>query len=172
MSVKWSEMSWLIDLVTLITVLLGLTFAGMELRQVRAAQESQVVLQFFETMNSPEYIEASELIQSLPDGLSASQIRKQLTQEQMRRITQLRLAYEALGLMVYRGDVSIEWVDELFRFLLLQSWEKLKPLTMELREETGYAGIMEWNQWLVERLRERSDLQPIPAYEAYSDWKP
>lgn len=172
MPVKWSEISWSIDLVTLITVLLGLTFAGMELRQVRVAQESQVVLQFFETMNSPEYIEASELIQSLPDGLSASQIRKQLTQEQMQRITQLRLAYEALGLMVYRGDVSIEWVDELFRFLLLQSWEKLKPLTMELREETGYAGIMEWNQWLVERLRERSDLQPIPAYEAYSDWKP
>ena len=172
MPVKWSEISWSIDLVTLITVLLGLTFAGMELRQVRVAQESQVVLQFFETMNSPEYIDASELIQSLPDGLSASQIRKQLTQEQMQRITQLRLAYEALGLMVYRGDVSIEWVDELFRFLLLQSWEKLKPLTMELREETGYAGIMEWNQWLVERLRERSDLQPIPAYEAYSDWKP
>ena len=37
MSSKLSEMSWLIDLVTLITVLVGLTFAGIELRQVRAA---------------------------------------------------------------------------------------------------------------------------------------
>ena len=171
MSSKLSEMSWLIDLVTLITVLVGLTFAGIELRQVRAAQESQVVLQFFETMKSPEYVEASELIQSLPKGLSASQIRERLSQDQLQRITQLRLSYEALGLMVYRGDVSIEWVDELFRFVLLQSWDKLKPLTVELREESGYAGIMEWNQWLVERLRERSGEPPVPAYEAYSDWE-
>ncbi len=113
-------MAWLIDLVTLITVLVGLTFAGLELRQVRLAQESQVVLQFFETMNSSEYVEASGLIQSLPGGLSASQIRDRLSEDQMQQITQLRLAYEALGLMVYRGDISIEWVDELFRFLVLE----------------------------------------------------
>ena len=172
MPLNWKEMGWLIDLVTLITVLIGLTFAGLELRQVRLAQESQVVLQFFETMNSPEYVEASDLIQSLPYNLSASEIRSRLTPEQIQRILQLRLAYEALGLMVYRGDISIEWVDELFRFNILQSWDKFEALTLETRKQTGYSGIMEWNQWLVDRLKERNLDQPAPAYEAFSDWEP
>ena len=170
MSVRWSEATWLIDLVTLITVLVGLTFAGVELRQVREAQESQVVLQFFETMKSPEYVQASNLILSIPEGRSAAQLREQLSEPQMRLITQLRLAYEVLGLMVYRGDVSIEWVDELFRMLVLQSWDKLEPLTIALREEAGYLAMYEWHQWLAERLRDRRE--SIPAYEAYSDWKP
>ena len=172
MTLKWREMAWLIDLVTLITVLVGLTFAGLELRQVREAQESQVVLQFFETMRSEEYIEASLLIQALPEGLSAQQIRERLTEEELRRILQLRLAYEALGLMVYRGDVSIEWVDELFRFGLVQSWKKLAALTMDYRKQSGYLGVNEWHQWLAERLLEIDSDQPLPAYEAYSDWQP
>ena len=172
MAVVWKDSAWVIDLVTLMTVLVGLTFAGIELRQVREAQESQVVLQFFDTMRSSEYVEASQLVLDLPEGLSAVQLRERLSESQLQKITQLRLAYEALGLMVFRGDVSIEWVDELFRMLVLQSWDKLEALTLESREKTGYLGFHEWHQWLAERLRDRSNTQPLPAYEAHADWTP
>ena len=139
---------------------------------MREAQESQVVLQFYETVRSEEYIQATQLIQALPDGLSAQEIQEHFNEDELRRVLQLRLAYEALGLMVYRGDVSIEWVDELFRFGVLLSWEKLETLTMDYRERFGYRGVNEWHQWLVERLRERENSQPLPAYEAHSDWEP
>jgi len=140
------EMGWLIDVVTLITVLVGLTFAGLELRQVRMSEESQVLIQFFETMNSSEQIEAFEVVQSLPSDLSASDIQDRLTPKQMQRVLQLRLSFEAMGLMVFRGDISIEWVDELFRYQILQTWDKLEALTIEGRKDTGYAGLMEWYQ--------------------------
>ena len=172
MSFKRSDLAWLIDLVTLIAVVVGLSFAAIELRQLRAAQESQTVLQLFQTIRSPGYIRATNLIQTIPEGLTADELRERLSDDEQETIMQLRLTYEALGLMVYRGDVSLEWVDELFRLFILQSWDKFQPLTYENRERTGYLGWNEWHQWLAERLRERSNTQPLPAYEAFADWTP
>ena len=167
-----SNLGWLIDLATLMTVVVGLTFAGVELRHVRTAQESQTVLELFQTIRSPEYVLASSVIQELPEGLTAQELQETLSREEVRLITQLQLTYEALGLMVYRGDVSLEWVDELFRHFILESWDKLKPITYQRRENTGYRGFNEWHQWLAERLRDKSELQPVPAYEAFADWTP
>jgi len=172
LSIRRSDLAWLIDLTTLIAVILGLSFAGMELRQLRAEQESQTVLQLVQVIRSDEYIRAVALLQELPEGLNAEQLRDRLTEEDQRLVLQLQLTYEAMGLMVYRGDVSLDWVDELFRYMVLMSWTKLEPLTIEERESTGYLGINEWHQWLAERMLDRTNAQPVPAYEAFSDWSP
>jgi hypothetical protein len=144
----------------------------LELRQLHAEQESQTVLQLFETIRSNEYIRASILLDGIPDGLSAAELEDRFSQEDLNSILQLRLTWEALGVMVYRRDVSIEWVNELFRFNILRSWDKLESLTYANRERTGYGGINEWHEWLVDRLREMGEVQQTPAYEAYSDWNP
>ena len=86
---------------------------------------------------------------------------------------QIRLTFEGLGVMVYRRDVPIEWVDELFRLMVTTSWDKFEPLTMEERKRLNYPGEFEWHQWLAERLVELHDgEEPVPAYEAYQDWTP
>ena len=167
-----SDLSWQIELVTLITIVVGLTFGALELRQLRAEQESQTVLQLFETIRSADYIRASTLLDRVPDGLSAEELEDFLSSEELDLILQLRLTWEALGVMVYRRDVSIEWVNELFRFNILRSWDKLSPLTYANRERTGYGGINEWHEWLVDRLRDMDEGQSAPAYEAYADWTP
>lgn len=172
MKLRKDNLPWVFDLLTLIAVVIGLTFAGIELRQVRAAQEAQTVLQLFETLKSEDYVKATAIIQSLPYGLSADEIEKQIGAEGMRLYSQLTLTYESLGVMVYRRDISLEWVDEMFRMMVLQTWEKTEPLAQKWREDSGYLGFNEWVQWLAERLRELHDDQPIPAYEAYRDWEP
>lgn len=169
--VNKDNLSWQIELVTLITIVIGLTFAAMELRQLRSEQESQTVLQLFETIKSNEYIRVNTLLDGIPDGLTADELRSRLSQDELDQILQLKLTWEAIGVMVYRRDVSIEWINELFRFNILRSWDKLSSLTYAERQETGYSGINEWHEWLVDRLREL-DEAPVPAYEAYSDWTP
>jgi hypothetical protein len=167
-----SDLSWLIDLTTLIAVIVGLTFAALELRQLSAAQESQNLLQLYQITRSDEFVAGTDIVRLLPDELSASELRATLSEDEMRLIEHLHLTFEALGVMVYRHDVSLAWVDELFRFSVLQTWEKMESLTLDIRETTGYSGWNEWHQWLAERLLEKSQEQPIPAYEAYSDWTP
>ena len=44
---------------------------------------------------------------------------------------------------------------------------------MEEREELGRATLLEWFQWLAERINERESVRrPRPAYEAERHWKP
>jgi hypothetical protein len=167
-----SDFSWLIDLTTLVAVVVGLTFAALELRQLSAAQESQNLLELYQITRSDEFVAGTEIVRSLPNGLSASALRATLSEKDMRLVEHLHLTFEALGVMVYRRDVSLAWVDELFRFSVLQSWDKMESLTLEIRVNEGYRGWNEWHQWLAERLREKSQEQPVPAYEAYSDWTP
>jgi hypothetical protein len=172
MPIKKADLPWLIELTTLVAVAIGLTFGAIELRQLRAAQEAQTILQLFETMKSEEYVAATAIIQSLPYDLTAAELRERISEEELRMITQLTLTYEALGVLVYRRDVSLAWVNEMFRQMILQTWDKFGPLAIDNRESTGYAGYYEWVQWLAERLREVEEDQLIPAYEAFKDWTP
>ena len=167
-----SDLSWLIELLTLTAVVVGLSFGAIELRQLRTAQEAQTILQLFETIKSDEYVKATNLVQSLPYGLTANELRERLSEDELEKITQLILTYESLGVMVYRRDVSIKWVDEMFRMMILQTWDKLGTLAIDKRKSSGYLGFNEWLQWLAERLRDLSPDQPVPAYMAYKEWKP
>lgn len=162
----------MLDIVTIVAVVVGLSFGAVELRQLRNAQEAQAVLQLFQTVQTPEYIRGSSLIRALPDSLSVEALRGLMRGPDGDVLQQVRLTYEGLGVMVYRGDVSIEWVDELFRFMTLTTWQKFEPLTRADRESTGYPGLFEWHQWLAERLEERGGLiGSAPAYEAYQNWR-
>lgn len=172
MRFKKDDLPWLIELLTLTAVVVGLSFGAIELRQLRAAQEAQTILQLFETIKSDEYVAATTLVRSLPYGLTANELRERLGDEGLQKTTQLVLTYESLGVMVYRRDVALAWVDEMFRMMILQTWDKLGPLALDERESSGYLGVYEWVQWLAERLRDVNDDQPVPAYEAYMDWKP
>jgi hypothetical protein len=172
MPFKKSDLPWFIELLTLTAVVIGLTFGAIELRQLRAAQEAQAILQLFETIKSEEYVAATNLVLSLPYGLSAKELTDRLGENGLQLTTQLVLTYESLGVLVYRRDVSLQWVDEMFRMMILQTWDKLGPLAIDYRKSSGYLGYNEWVQWLAEQLRNFNEEQPIPAYEAYKDWRP
>lgn len=173
MSDRPRQFAWLFDFVTMVAVILGLTFGAIELRELRAAQEAQAVLELFQTIQTPEYVRGGNLIIQLPDDLTPDELREVLDSEDGALMSQIAMTFEGLGVMVYRGDVNIEWVDEMFRFMILTSWDKFEPLTLRDRADLGYANYMEWHQWLAERLEQRSDgAEPVPAYEAYSDWVP
>ena len=157
----------------MLAVLAGLTFGAVELRQLRDAQEAQAVLELFQTIQTDTYIRGSTLIIALPDTASAEELRALDGTEEGDLMLQVRLTFEGLGVMVYRRDVDIEWVDEMFRFMILLSWDKFEKLTLEERELRDYPAQMEWHQWLAERLRERGGGDaPTPAYEAYRNWTP
>lgn len=171
MTTRARRWSWIFDFVTMVAVLVGLTFGALELRQFREAQESQALVELFRAIQTPEYSRGVRLVRAVPDGLSAEELRGILDGPDGADILHLRLTFEGLGVMVYRRDVSIEWVDEMFHRVILLTWDKFEPLTLAERAE--YPSGWEWNQWLAERLRERSgDWDAVPAYEAYRGWKP
>jgi hypothetical protein len=161
------------DFVTMLAVIVGITFGAMELGQLGEAQEGQAVLELYQTIQTSEYIRGSSLIIGLPETPSPEELRAFDGTEAGNLMLQVRLTFEGLGFLVHRGDVDIEWIDELFRYMILTSWDKFEALTIEERELRDYPAQMEWHQWLVERLLARAGgASPMPAYEAYRDWTP
>ena len=174
MSQPRDRWAWLFDFVTMVAVLIGLTFGAMELRHFRVAQESQVVLELFRIVQSPEYLRGSALIATLPVGVTQDELEAAFTEAELDAIGSTRLTFENLGVMVYRGDVSIEWVEEMYRFSVINTWQKFEASTLDIRARLSYPDAFEWHQWLAERLQERAmgAAAAPPAYEAYRDWRP
>ena len=168
------EWKWIFDAITMLTVMLGVIFGAAELRELRASQESQAMIQLYQTLQSPDHVRGTDFINQLPDSLPTdSMLAIATTGPHAHEIRQVVLTYEAIGVMVYRGDVPIEWVDELFHYSIVSSWNKLEPSIVERRKRLNYPGVLEWYQWLAERLMEREDRpDAVPAYEAYRDWQP
>jgi hypothetical protein len=158
--------------ITMVAVVAGVSLAASELRQVRNAQEMQGILQLYQTIQTPEYVKGSNIITNLPDTISITAVDSLIAGPDGLTLRAMLLTYEAMGAMVYRGDIPIDWVDELFHFSIVNGWKKLGPTIVARRKRLGYDGLMEWFQWLAERLEERSATGEAPAYEAHRDWKP
>ena len=76
-------------------------------------------------------------------------------------------------MLVFRGEVSIDLVDDFFSGPIVASWRKLQSHFFDERRETGRETVGEWFQWLAERFAEReSATPPVPAHVQYRDWRP
>ena len=161
----------LVDLITTGGLVLGLLYGGIELRQLRQTREAEAVLELMRTVQTPAYTNAINVLITMPDSLTVEQVRSVRYGEHRNDLLHLLLIWESLGILVYRGDVPIEWVDEFYRFAVLTSWRKFGPLMEDERVRSGYRGRGEWFQWLAERLQEREPDAKVPAYERYRNWK-
>ena len=173
MGTRKLEWRWIFDAITAFSILVGLTLGIIELRQLGDAQESQTLMVLYQTLQDPDQVRGRELLMQLPDGLSPDSAERIMAGPDGPLIRQALLAFEGMGVMVYRGDVSIEWVDELFYINVVTAWRKMEAGVVARRVRTGDPGIMEWVQWLAERLEERSEKAGrTGAYDLYRNWKP
>jgi hypothetical protein len=85
----------------------------------------------------------------------------------------LMSTWESLGILLCRGEVSLDLVDDFFSGPIMLSWQLFQGYVMDVRRRTGRETFYEWFQWLAERMEEREAAQPpIPAYVEYRNWKP
>ena len=155
------------------SVIVGLTIGIVELRQLGDAQESQTLLELYQTLQDPDQVRGRQQLMQLPDSLSPQQLIELMSAPDGLLMRQALLAFEGIGVMVYRGDISLEWVDELFHINIVTSWRKIEPGVIVYRERIGDPGVMEWLQWLAERLEERTSVTGrAGAYDVHRDRKP
>jgi hypothetical protein len=74
--------------------------------------------------------------------------------------------------MLYRGEVTIDLIDDFFSGPILISWRKLNVFVEEDRRALDRNTVSEWFQWLAERMIEREKSTPaVPAHIAHRQWK-
>ncbi len=160
-----------IELIAAIAVFAGLIFAALELRHFRQSREREAALQLFDTFQRRDFVRGLRLISELPeDRYSAEKIIETLG-EDMDKVFYVISAFEGLGVLVQRGEVKLDLVEDFFSGVILETWRKVKPYVEWNREKSKRGTFNEYNQWLVERIMANEAKKPvIPAYEEFVDW--
>lgn len=162
----------LFQAVQAVAVVVGVGFAVYETRRYRSERNREAAMELLHAFQTPEFAKALVLVYRLPDGLSKQQIESSLGDD-LHLVYAMTTTWESIGILVCRGEVSIDLVDDFFSGPIVVSWRKLRGYFLDERKDTGRETVGEWFQWLAERFAEREGkTSPVPAYVEYRDWRP
>lgn len=154
-------------------VVIGITalVAGDQLRQLRAQRRDAAAVELTRSLQDTDVIRAFRIISALPPGISASDLRARGAEyEEAAQLLGLR--WEMLGVLVYRGTISFDVMEDLAGGATVTLWERLRDLASEIREFQNYPVYLEWFQWLAEQFTKRDRLHQTPAHVRHRDWTP
>ena len=159
-------------LAMVIAVVVGVGFAMVQVRQYRRDKHREAAMELLHAFQTPSFARALNIIYSMPDGLSKEEVER-FAGDEFHLVYAMTTTWESIGILVYRGEVSLQLVDDFFSGPVMISWRKLENQIIGERNEVGRQTINEWFQWLKERLEEtESDKPPVPAHIEHRDWKP
>jgi hypothetical protein len=169
-----TELSKLADLAEIfgaIVVVGGLGFGVIQLQHYRQQRRETAAIELLRSFQNPEFSRSLRAVLGLPKGISKGEIGERSATEQD-AIMVLVLTFESIGVMVFRGIVPLEMVNELLGGVCVESWGRLNRHMQDSREASGRDTMGEWFQWLAERLEEHhTRYGRPPAYEQYQRWR-
>jgi hypothetical protein len=147
-----------------LAVILGIGFAILEYRRYKAAEKREAAASLARSFQTTQLAAAIRVLLELPEPFDRS-VYENLSDHDKDLIWLLFSSFESIGILVYRGDLSLELVDDFFSIPIVHGWEKLAPFVEDLREEVHGPQSWEWYQWLHDRLVERHRTTPrVPAH--------
>lgn len=159
------------EVIGVVIVIGGLYFAVLQLRQFRQQQRELAAIELFRFYGNPHFTDAFNRVVHMKDNMSAEEIRRDEDGLE-EAATLISSTMENIGVMTHQRIVPFTVVNHLIGASAIILWQKLKPWTYTLREETGNDYMFEWFQWLADRLTDFEGTHVEPAYEAFSDWVP
>jgi hypothetical protein len=153
-------------------VVLAVGFAIVQVRQYRRDKHREAAMELLHSFQTPAFARALNIVYAMPDGLSKDEVEK-FAGDEFHLVYAMMTTWESLGVLVCRGEIDLQLIDDFFSGPIRISWRKLAGHVMGEREVTGRETINEWFQWLNERLAETESREaPVPAHIAHKDWQP
>jgi hypothetical protein len=160
------------QIIEAVAVVIGIGFAMIQVRQYRREKHREAAMELLHAFQTPSFARALNIVYGMPDGLSKEEVEK-FAGEEFHLVYAMTTTWESIGILVYRGEVSLQLVDDFFSGPVVVSWRKLENFIIGERDEVGRQTINEWFQWLKERLEEtESKTPPVPAHIEHRDWTP
>ena len=160
------------EIVGALTVVGGVGFAVVQLRQQERSRRDAAAFELVRSFQNPAFHPAFELLNDLPDGLTADAIAAR-GPEVRDAVVAVGFNCETLGVMVFHRVVPLDVLDQLMGQFIRVSWRKLSPYAEARRRQFGHANSFEWYQ----RLAEQLDAHPAAgkaagAHVAHRGWAP
>lgn len=159
------------DILSKAAIIAGGLFAAIQLFQIRKQRSRESALQLLNSVQTPEFIEAMNIVYQLPTGLMKKSIEEKLGTE-ISKVMVMHMQLESIGLLVFKKEIKLKLVTEFMRGPTLLFSNKMKDYYLEVRKINNDPNYGEWVQWLAEQI-ERKELKKStkPAYIVYKNWK-
>ena len=158
------------QLVGQVALVVGAVVALYQLMQLRASRHNEAALQVITSLQTQEFRDAFNLVNDLPVGATADQVRAGGPRFESAAGT-IMMTFETLGVLVHSRVVPIELVDQVIGGFLRESWRRLEGYVVWKRKAIGQVRWGEWYQWLYEHLA-MNPRRAEGAYAVFKDWKP
>lgn len=159
------------QIIEALAVVIGVIFAMVQVHQYRRGKYREAALELLHSFQTPSFAKALNIVYKLPDGLSKQEVEERVGDD-FHLVYAMTATWESLGILVHRGEIDLQLIDDFFSGPIRVSWRKLEGHVMGEREMVGRDTINEWFQWLTERLAEvESKEPPVPAHIAHKHWK-
>ena len=162
----------ILDLLSKAAIVSGGLFAAIQLLHIRKQRSRDSAIQLLNSAQTPDFIEAMNIVYLLPSGLSKKEIESVLGNE-LSKVMIMQMQLESIGLLVFKKEIKIELVSEFMRGPILLFWNSMKNYFFEMRALNKDDNYGEWVQWLAEQIEKRELKKSTkPAYIIYKNWKP
>lgn len=155
-----------------IAVVIAVGFAIVQVRQYRRDKRREAAMELLHAFQTPEFAKALCIVYEMPEGLSDEEVKK-FAGSDFHLVYAMATTWESIGVLVCRGEIDLQLVDDFFSGPIRISWRRLEKFVKAERKANERETIFEWFQWLNERLGEQeSEEAPVPANIEHKDWSP
>ena len=154
-----------------IAVIGGVIFGIVQLRLFQRERSERAAIEVMRSMLSEHFPSAYRLLNHLPDGATVAEVREKGS-EYEEAIFAIATVFETLGFMVFKGVIPLMVVRELVGGVALSMWRKVGPYAVEVAASEDQSRLVEWYEWLVNRLEELEGRLPNErASSRFARWR-
>jgi hypothetical protein len=161
----------LAQVVSALAVVAAIVFGLIQVRQFQVQRRDTAAVELMRSFLDAQFGQALRVIASLPNNAKAEQLcARGAAMEEAALYFAVR--FEAIGLLVFRGNIPLSLVGELIGGIAINVWSKVHDWVAVTRKEQSREHFCEWFQWLAEQLHKVGRLEQSPAFLQHRDWSP
>jgi hypothetical protein len=167
--VTLGDIANIVEIAGVAAVIAAIIFGWLQVRHYRNESRNAALMELARSFEDKDFTEAYLLVTALPREISLADL-QQKGEACENAALRIGMKFETIGLMIYKGYIPIDALEDLVGEAAIALWEVLRVWIYEMREDRSHPTFMEWFQWLVDRLEERGRRKRPPAFEIYNDW--
>ena len=142
-----------------------------QIRQLRDQRRDTATVELVKTFQDSDFVRAFDAVMSLPEGVSADQLRER-GPEYLQAVRTVAIRFEMVGALVHGRTISFKVTEEVCAGAAVAVWHRLKAFVECQRIERNHPLDMEWFEWLAEQFEKRRYPTQTPACRREQHWKP
>tara|TARA_B100000508_G_C11336518_1_gene217019 strand:+ start:48 stop:557 length:510 start_codon:yes stop_codon:yes gene_type:complete len=165
------DLSTFLNILNTVAIIAAGIFAAVQLLQLKKQRSRESALQMLNSVQTPEFIDALNIIYNLSGDLTKKEIEDELG-DKLSNVMVMFVKLESLGLLVFKREIKLDLVADFMRGPIILFWNKMKNYFIETRELNNDENFGEWVQWLAEQIEnELATKNKKPAHLIYKTWK-